>query len=413
MSLYLLAFLGGVLTLLSPCILPVLPFVFARADRPFARNGLPLLVGMALVFTVVASVATVGGGWVVQANRYGRAAALLLMGLFALTLLVPRLAERFTRPVLRAGEQLSRVADHRPDGVGSSLLLGVATGLLWAPCAGPILGLVLTGAALNGANLQTSLLLFAYSAGAAASLALALLAGNRVLRAMKASIPVGEGLRRAFGVVLLASVVAIASGLDTATLAGWSSDLTGGVERHLVDSLGRHDPETPGALPVESAPGSFAGATTWLNSPPLSLDPLRGHVVLVDFWTFACINCLHVLPDVKALPAKYAGQGLVVVGVHTPEYPFERELPNVRSAVKDLGITYPVAVDNAYAIWTSFGNELWPAQYLIDAQGRVRHHHFGEGGEKAMDRAVQQLLNEAHADVPAAPSPVPTTQESP
>src|SRR5215468_2302887 len=185
MLLFVLAFLGGVLTILSPCILPVLPFVFTRADQPFRRSGLPLLIGMALTFAVVATLAAVGGGWVVQANQWGRWIALALVLLFGLTLLLPSLADRLSRPFVALGNRLTSTAAESGGSPRSSLLLGVATGLLWAPCAGPILGLILTGAALRGANVETSLLLLAYAAGAAASLAAALLLGGKVFTALK------------------------------------------------------------------------------------------------------------------------------------------------------------------------------------------------------------------------------------
>jgi cytochrome c biogenesis protein CcdA len=219
MILFLLAYLGGALTIISPCILPVLPFVFARSDRPFVSSGLPMLAGMAATFAAVATLAAVGGGWAVQANEYGRYAALALLALFGITLLFPVLADMLTRPVVALGSRLSETADRRAGTSGSSvlpsLLLGVATGLLWAPCAGPVLGLILTGAALEGANIQTSLLLVAYAAGAATSLALALVIGGRVFAAMKRSLGAGEWIRRGLGVAVLAGVLVIALGLDT------------------------------------------------------------------------------------------------------------------------------------------------------------------------------------------------------
>ncbi len=180
MLLLILAYLGGLLTILSPCILPVLPFVFARSGESFRRSGLPLLCGMALTFALVATLAAVGGGWVVQANQYGRWLAMALMAFFAITLLFPHLADRLARPLVSAGNRLSRSAQGSSEqpSVRSSFVLGVATGLLWAPCAGPILGLILTGAALQGANIGTTLLLLAYAAGAASSLAAALLLGD-------------------------------------------------------------------------------------------------------------------------------------------------------------------------------------------------------------------------------------------
>lgn len=206
MILFVLAFLGGVLTIASPCILPVLPFVFARADKPFLRNGLPMLAGMSVTFAAVATLAAVGGGWAAQANQYGRLAALALLALFGLALLFPALADRAAQPLVGLGSRLSNIAgkDENESGVAGALLLGVATGLLWAPCAGPILGLILTGAALNGANAQTTLLLAAYALGAATSLALALLAGGRVFAAMKRSLGLSEWVRRGFGLAVLA-----------------------------------------------------------------------------------------------------------------------------------------------------------------------------------------------------------------
>ncbi|MPV68150.1 cytochrome c biogenesis protein DipZ [Burkholderia sp. BE17] len=441
MLLIVLAYLGGVLTILSPCILPVLPFVFARADQPFVRTGLPLLAGMALTFAVVATLAAVGGGWVAQANQAGRWIAIVLLAVFGLTLLMPRFAEHLTRPLVAAGNRLTGLAqrDGRPAGPASSLLLGVATGLLWAPCAGPILGLVLTGAALRGASVGTTLLLVAYAAGAATSLAVALVIGGKVFAAMKRSLGAGEWIRRGIGAALLAGVGAIALGLDTGALAQLSTVTTGGLETKLVDRLGGRSngaPATtaatgnaagntsgnasggammaatadgaqaggammraadvkPSALPVEGTLPSLDGAVQWLNSPPLTAAGLRGKVVLVDFWTYSCINCLRTLPYTNAWARKYAPYGLVVIGVHAPEFAFERDIGNVKKAVHDLGIDYPVAIDNGYSIWRAFGNEYWPAHYFIDAQGRIRHHHFGEGEYAQSERAIQSLLAEA------------------
>ncbi|MDF3837470.1 cytochrome c biogenesis protein DipZ [Cupriavidus basilensis] len=434
MLLIFLAYLGGALTILSPCILPVLPFVFARADQPFARSGLPLLAGMALTFAAVATLAAVGGGWVTQANQYGRWLAIALLAVFGLTLLLPRFAERLMHPLVSAGSRLSAFAqandhgDGKPAGPGASFLLGIATGLLWAPCAGPILGLVLTGAALRGASVGTTLLLAAYAAGAATSLAVALLIGGRVFTAMKRSLGAGEWIRRGIGAAMLLGVLAIGLGLDTGVLARISTVATGGIEQHLVDRLsgtpGAMTGATAGAgnanamlaassgammraggtsaagggaaaLPVEGQLPALAGAVQWLNSPPLTAEGLRGKVVLVDFWTYSCINCLRTLPYVKAWAQKYRDQGLVVIGVHAPEFAFERNIDNVKKATRELGIDYPVAIDNNYAIWRAFNNQYWPAHYFIDAQGRIRHHHFGEGEYAESEKVIQQLLAEA------------------
>jgi cytochrome c biogenesis protein CcdA/thiol-disulfide isomerase/thioredoxin len=474
MFLFLLAYIGGVLTILSPCILPVLPFVFARADQPFLRRGLPLLLGMAATFAVIATLAAVGGGWAVQANEYGRYAAIALLALFGVTLLFPELSDRLTRPLVALGGRLSESAD-RNEHAGSvwpSLLLGVATGLLWAPCAGPVLGLILTGAALQGANVHTTLLLLAYAAGAATSLALALLVGGRVFAAMKRSLGAGEWIRRGLGAAVLVAVVAIALGLDTGFLTQISLANTASLEQSLVDRFhpagGRVDATpsssvvmagggammmsgnaptmamnadpagkggaeppssvvTPGGgammsanaptmamnanpaammkaapsagaaenLPVEGMLPPLLGAVQWLNSPPLTAESLKGKVVLVDFWTYSCINCLRSIPYVRAWAEKYKDQGLVVIGVHAPEFPFEKNIDNVKSAVARLKIDYPVAIDNDYAIWRAFNNEYWPADYFIDAEGRIRHHYFGEGDYAESEKVIQQLLAEA------------------
>lgn len=408
MWLLVLAYLGGVLTIVSPCILPVLPVVFARTGQPFLRSGLPLLAGMAVTFALVASLAAVGGGWVVQVNQYGRWLALLCVALFGLTLLLPQLSERLTRPLVAAGSRLSEAAgaDARPR-PGASFLIGVATGLLWAPCAGPILGLVLTGAALQGASIGTTLLLLAYAAGAATSLALALLVGGKVFGLMKKSLGAGEWLRRGLGALMLAGVAAITLGLDTGVLSRLSTASTGGLEQSLVDKLSAKPEQKGGAmmaaanhsdtLPIEGTLPPLEGAVQWLNSPPLTAEALKGKVVLVDFWTYSCINCLRTLPYVKAWAEKYRDQGLVVIGVHAPEFAFERDVSNVTKAMKDLGITYPVAIDNAYKIWRAFDNQYWPAHYFADAKGQIRYHHFGEGDYAESERVIQQLLREAGA----------------
>jgi cytochrome c biogenesis protein CcdA/thiol-disulfide isomerase/thioredoxin len=421
MALFLLAFFGGMLTIASPCILPVLPFVFAGAGRSFARRGLPMLAGMAATFALVATLAAVGGGWAARANDIGRDVALALLALFGLALLFPGLSDRLAKPLVALGGRLSARADQE-GGVGSALMLGVATGFLWAPCAGPILGLILTGAALQGASATTTALLLAYALGAATSLALALLVGGRVFAAMKGALGAGEWVRRGFGLVVVLAVAAIALGADTGVLTRLSAARTAELEQGLLDKFqvasnpAPVNPPSPvvmndgGAgmmmapkkaaaakedLPVEGTLPSLSGAVEWLNSPPLSAQALKGKVVLVDFWTYSCINCLRTLPYVRAWAQKYRDAGLVVIGVHAPEFAFEKSIPNVKSAVADLKIDYPVAIDNDYAIWRAFKNQYWPAHYFIDAQGRIRHHHFGEGDYAGSEKIIQQLLAEA------------------
>jgi cytochrome c biogenesis protein CcdA/thiol-disulfide isomerase/thioredoxin len=409
MTLIVLAYLGGVLTILSPCILPVLPFVFARAGQSFVKSALPMLIGMAVTFALVATLAAVGGAWAVHANQWGRWIALVILAVFGLTLLLPSLADRLAQPFVALGARLSTQADgDETPSAFSSVLLGVGTGLLWAPCAGPILGLVLTGAALNGANVGTFGLLLAYAAGAATSLAIALLIGGRVFAAMKRSLGAGEWVRRALGALVLVAVVAIAFGFDTGFLARLSTASTNRIEQSLLANVGgdaasnqnaKPQAVSNTALPVEGTMPSLDGAVEWFNSPPLTREALRGKVVVVDFWTYSCVNCLRTLPYVRAWYDKYRDQGLVVIGVHAPEFAFEKDIDNVRRAVKDLGVDYPVAIDNDYAIWRAFDNRYWPAHYFVDAEGRIRYHHFGEGDYAESEAVIQKLLAEAGAKV--------------
>jgi thiol-disulfide isomerase/thioredoxin len=359
--------------------------------------------------------------------------------------LFPTLAERLARPFVRAGAAVQQRGDREPSAVGS-LLLGVSTGLLWTPCAGPALGLILTGAAVQGSRVASVLLLLAFAAGAASALALALLAGSRVVRAMKRSLGAEAWIRRALGAAVLAGVAGIALGWDTGVLARISLTSVGttGIEQRLVDRVQPGDgaPATDSAdvsaapqmmttgAPVSSAASpammmtagapammsgsatmmaaggaaqgasiegqmpQLSGAVAWLNGPPLTREKLRGSVVLIDFWTYSCINCLRAIPYVEAWAERYKNDGLVVIGVHAPEFAFERDRANVEKAVKDLKLTYPIAVDSNRAIWNAFKNHTWPAHYFVDAKGEIRFHHFGEGNYQESEQMIQNLLAE-------------------
>jgi len=399
--LFIISFLGGALTIVSPCVLPVLPFVFARADRPFITSTLPILGGMALTFAGVATLASIGGTWVAQFNQVGRILALIVLALFAITLISRTVSAFLMRPVVALGNRLVAGQEADRASITGSVLLGIATGLLWAPCAGPILGLVLTGAAISGASLHTSLLLLSYAAGAACSLALAIAVGGRAFAAMKRSLGVREWVRRVLGVAVLCGVVAIAFGWDRGALTQLSTPRTNRLEQLLIGRLApqmlQSDASQSGTQPMPS----LDGANQWLNSPPLSAASLRGKVVVVDFWTYSCINCLRTLPYVKRWYEKYHDHGLVVIGVHTPEFAFERDPDNVKRAIEDYAITYPVAMDNDYRIWRAFHNQYWPAHYFIDARGMIRAHHFGEGDYAQSEQLIRKLLLEAgQTDLP-------------
>src|SRR3954447_25796941 len=404
MLIILLAYLGGVLTILSPCILPVLPFVFARAGRSFMRSTLPMLVGMAATFAIVATLAAVSGGWAVRANTIGRWAALALLAVFGIALVFPQVSDRMTRPVVALGSRLTE-RESQKESIWSSVILGIATGLLWAPCAGPILGIIFTAAALEGASFNTTLLLLAYALGAATSLALALLVGGKVFARMKKSLGASERIRQVLGGLVLVGVAAIALGLDTRVLSKISSAQTASIESSLAGRLGASQSMDETAtrtnaagelvLPALGTLPSLAGLGPWFNSGVLTNQELKGKVVLVDFWTYSCINCLRTLPYLKAWDSKYRKDGLVVIGVHAPEFAFEREPSNVAKAVQGLGVRYPVVLDNKYELWNALHNQYWPAHYFVDALGRVRYFHHGEGDYAMSERVIRQLLAEA------------------
>lgn len=400
MLIALLAFLGGILTILSPCIVPVLPFVFANGHRPFRTHTLPMLASMGVAFAAVTTLAAFGGAWAVALNVSARHAAMALLALFGLSLLLPRLARRLMQPLVRWGERIGD-AGGRP-GL-APVALGIGTGLLWAPCAGPILGLVLAAAALNGPGAGTSFLLLAYAAGAACGLAAAWWFGRGAAGLLRRWLPAADKLRRIAGAAVLAGVAVPALGLDASLLARLPGPVaTTAFEQAAVDRVQEAVSARAGS---ERGPlAALSRATTWINGPALSAESLRGKVVLVNFWTYSCINCLRALPYVRAWEEKYRSAGLVVIGVHTPEFAFEKSAANVRRAVADLGITYPVALDNDFAIWRGFHNGSWPAFYFVDAQGRVRQQVAGEHAYERSERVIQSLLAEAGGtQAPGAP----------
>ena len=427
MTFAVIAFIGGVLTIFSPCILPVLPFVLSRADRPFMQSTFPVLVGMALTFAAVATLAAIGGSWVVQANEAGRYAAIGVLAVVGVTLISSRAANVLARPMVALGARL--LPTGRNLSSTGSLLLGIATGLLWTPCAGPILGLVLTDAALDGANAGTAASLLAYSSGAASSMAVAILLGGRVLTAIRRSFGVGHRIRQGLGFAVLAGATFIAFGFDTSLFAQVPYASTTGAERALLDAFrvsganvtitgtgktgavmigGDVHPNYRSNLPVEGHLPSLLGAVGWLNSPPLSPELLRGKVALIDFWTYSCINCIRTVPYVRAWAEKYKDQGLVVIGVHTPEFAFEKNVDNIKKALSRFKISYPVAIDSDYGIWRAFQKNYWPAFYFVDAGGQIRYHQFGEGDYDKAEKVIRELLAEAGSHVsgtaPIAPN---------
>ncbi|KTS18447.1 cytochrome C biogenesis protein [Pantoea dispersa] len=393
----LIAFLAGMLTLLSPCTLPIIPFVFASVR---GRRGqlLALLSGMVLMFTLVALLVSLTSHWVSQVTSIGRDLALLFLAIVALTLISTRIAQRVTRLFVALGNRLND-ASQRRSGVLAALLAGLATGLLWSPCAGPVLGAILSLAVVGDHPLSVGVLLLAYGSGAALMLALLYFAGRSLVARLRPGLAMSARLRQAAGVLMLASVGVIVTGSQSQLQAAPAFALN--LEQQLSQWLTTPAPKVrlePVNLPqTSSALPSLEGGTAWLNGAPVTPATLKGKVVLVDFWTWDCINCQHTLPYVRDWASKYQRDGLVVVGVHTPEYPWERDEKALKRAITRWQLPYTVVADNNYSIWNRFGNQYWPAHYIFDAHGQLRYTAFGEGNYEEQERVIQQLLKEARA----------------
>jgi cytochrome c biogenesis protein CcdA/thiol-disulfide isomerase/thioredoxin len=426
------AVLAGAGTALSPCVLPVLPALLSAGGVGGRRRPLGIVIGLSTTFTVV----IVGAAKVVGGVGLGsdplRNVAIVVLLVFGLTLLMPKLAERIEAP-------LSRLARFGPrsggDGFRSGLLVGAALGFVYTPCASPILAAVISVSAASG---KTVLIALAYAFGSAVVLFALTLGGRRLFDRVRRA---GRGpmLQRALGIVMILTALAILTNADvnfdqfiaqhipnvnlTASLECSST-----VTSRLHQISGRQPKFAPAngsascggsATAVHAAPVSasqatllaaahelpalgeapeFADTEDWFNTAgdqPLSLSSLRGRVVLVDFWTYTCINCIRTLPYLKAWDATYRHDGLTIVGVETPEFPFERDASNVANAIDQFGIHYPVVQDNEMGTWNAYGNEDWPADYLIDAHGQVRYTATGEGDYDKTETAIRALLAEA------------------
>jgi len=392
-----IAFLGGMISLLSPCTLPVIPLLFAGFQGQ-RRHILALLAGMIVMFTLVALVATAASSWIAQATIAGRWVALVVLAIAALALIFPTFAQRIAGPAVSAGNLLN-TRSGQTRGMISVFLAGLAVGLLWSPCAGPILGAIFSLNIAGHSAIATGALLAAYGSGCALMLGLLVAGGRTLMAPLRARSALMERLRKGAGVVMLATVAFNATGM-TSVLKG-----ANGVADRLENSL--LSLAKPTTTPVKLQPvvmtepssqlPSLSGGTGWINSDPVTSDSLRGKVVLIDFWTWDCINCQHTLPHVRDWAKKYQSQGLVVIGVHTPEYPWEKPLASVQKAVTKWQLPYRVVTDNNYQIWNAFGNQYWPAHYYFDAKGQLRYTSFGEGNYDQQEKVIQQLLKEARS----------------
>jgi cytochrome c biogenesis protein CcdA/thiol-disulfide isomerase/thioredoxin len=437
------AILAGAGTALSPCVLPVLPALLSAGGVGGRRRPLGIVIGLSITFTVtIVGLANVVDGVGLGSDPL-RDVAIVVLLVFGVVLLVPDVAARLEAPMSRLARFGPRTSG---DGFGSGLLVGGALGFVYTPCASPILAAVISVSAASG---KTIAIAIAYALGSAVVLLALSLGGRRLFdRVRKAGR--GPMLQRALGTIMILTALAIITNLDvnfdqfvaekipnvnlTASLE-CSKSVTGrlheitGHKAKFVAANGASTCEGSGtstvhtaardasqatlladatALPTLGTAPEFKDTENWFNTPgdrPLALSALRGRVVLIDFWTYTCINCIRTLPYLKAWNAAYAKDGLTIVGVETPEFAFEKDASNVKDAIEQFGLRYPVVQDNDMGTWNAYGNEYWPADYLIDAKGKVRYATFGEGDYGKTETAIRALLAEAGHRVGAKSHP--------
>jgi cytochrome c biogenesis protein CcdA/thiol-disulfide isomerase/thioredoxin len=385
-----LGFLEGVALIVSPCILPVLPLVLAASAQGGRRRPYGIIAGFVVAFSAFALLSrqlVTALGLDLDAIKDG---SLVLLAVFGLVLLSSWLSDRFSRLTQGLADFGNRVAGTEGQGFFSGVIIGSLIGLVWTPCAGPILAVVLVQVIRQQTNLAGDLVVFAFAIGASVPMLLIALSGRKIMNKLGFFTRHAEGVRRAFGVIILLSVAYIASGFDVQNwFASPAQPVSQNVQLRLENGLSSPYP----------AP-QFSGIADWLNSPPLTMQALRGKVVLIDFWTYSCINCVRTLPYLTDWYRKYHDDGLVIVGVHSPEFQFEKNLDNVKAAVAQYGIHYPVALDNDLDTWSNFNNLYWPAHYLIDRDGKVVYTHFGEGEYQVTENNIRYLLGLKGAGAP-------------
>ncbi|MDP9232509.1 MAG: redoxin domain-containing protein [Actinomycetota bacterium] len=393
MLLYAIAFLAGIVTAISPCVYPVLPIIFAGGASGGRRRPYAIIAG--LVVTFILSLLFVS--WLL--DRLGLSADFLrkvsigLLLLFAATLVIPPLARAIERPLLR----FSR----RPSGdLGGGFLLGASLGLLFVPCGGPVLGFITTQTASLAGGKRVGLAV-AYAPGAALPMLLLALGGQRAAGRIRTLSLQSPAARAVLGGVMALSALLIAFNVDK-TLQTKIGDYTPWLQKAERSCYTRKQLEqrclaskpASNALKDYGPAPDFAGISAWINSKPETVSTLRGKVVLVDFWTYSCINCLRTLPHLKAWDTAYRKAGLRIVGVHTPEFAFEHVGSNVRKATRELGVRYAVAIDNQYKTWDAYQNGAWPTEYLVDRRGHIREIKEGEGNYDDTERTIRKLLGE-------------------
>ena len=410
------AFLAGVVTVLSPCILPLLPIILASADSENKQKPLGVVVGFVASFTFFTLfLSTIVSSLGIPASSL-RLLSIGILVVFGLSLLIPQVQTKLE--VI-----FSKLANFAPSsqnktGFSGGVIIGFSLGLLWTPCVGPILASVISLAITGSVNTQAFLITLAYATGTAIPMLLIMKAGSTALKKVPWLVKNTSLIQKTFGVLMVMTAIGIYFNVDrrfqTYILEKFPNYGTGLIQLEENDQV-KQELEKINSLPLDdfekgqpmsdsmkeqknTAPELISGGE-WFNSEPLKLSELRGKVVLIDFWTYSCINCQRTLPYIESWWEKYQDQGLVIIGVHSPEFEFEKDPNNVKEAIADFGLKYPVMQDNEFKTWRAYKNRYWPAKYLIDKDGVVRYTHFGEGDYDETEEMIQKLLEEAGSEV--------------
>lgn len=392
---YVLAFLEGFALILSPCILPILPIMLSGGIEGGKKRPLGIIVGFVITFSAFTLfshflVSQLG----INLDRL-RDVAFILIALFGVVMVSNYLTEKFsllTQKIANIGNRLSS-SDPQKGGFFSGVLLGILISLVWTPCAGPILAAALIQIAVQKTAIDSFFALIAFALGSATPMLLIALLGKKLINKVGFLKRHTEVLRKIFGIIIIVTALALAY------ISHFRQDLFAKLAAPTMPktvSEAEIEPTSASGLVngllIPYAAPSFAGLGPWFNSMPLTIQQLKGKVVLIDFWTYSCINCIRTLPYLVAWDKMYRDKGLVIIGVHTPEFEFEKKPDNVRQAIARFGIQYPVALDNQYATWSNYNNSYWPAHYLVNKAGNIVYKQFGEGDYAGTEHNIRVLL---------------------
>ena len=398
---FLFAFLAGILTIAAPCILPMLPIILgASVGQKSKLRPLFIVMGFVMSFAAASLVLSTLVTHLGLSQNFIRNIAIALLVIFAFLMIFPKPFELLTVKLSGIIGKASNIGGSR-EGYTGAFILGLVLGIVWTPCAGPVLGTILTLVVTQGTTGKASLLVIFYAIGAGIPMIIIAYGSQWLTTRVRGLVKYSVRLQQAFGVLIILLAVAMFFQYDTII----ENKLTAffpqsGLEQKLLQ---RNTSAVENSRPLISADNKveltdygaapdFAGISKWINSSPLSKDKLKGKVVLIDFWTYSCINCIRTLPYTTKWYDTYKDKGFVIIGVHTPEFAFEKDVVNVQTAVQRLGIYYPVAMDNDYATWSAYKNQFWPAEYLIDQNGKIVYKHFGEGNYERTENTIRKLL---------------------